>query len=467
MFELAVARKYILPRVRQFSVSCISIISILVIALVVWLSIVFFSAQEGIERRWTEKLIALTAPVRLTPTDSYFQSYYYQIDAYSSRSGFSYKSLSEKFKNDVPDPFDPENDPSLPKGFAKFDGVDIIKETMAGIKTLKLKPAIFETAYATVTVYKPDFRITQVSYVMAVDESNPLFLKSLIPPYTDIHDPHAILLPKSYLDAHAAIGDSVILSTQGFGVTSASTIRLEGHVAGFYDPGIIPVGGKIVLAPESLVKTLSGATIGEEQLLPSGINVHGCSLTEASRAKDEIVHFLKEKGLDTYWKVETFREYEFTKEIFQQMSSDKNLFLLIACIIIFVASSNIVSMLIILVRDKKKEIAILQALGATKKSIATIFGLCGFWMGIMGALLGSLFAWVTIKNLDLLLALLGRLQGFDVLNKAFYGESLSTDISVFAVLFVLALSCVASTFAGITASLAACRINCSDALRNE
>ena len=111
MYEFSVARKYLIPRVRQLSVSCISLISILVIAIVVWLSIVFFSAQEGIEKKWTEKMVALTAPIRLTPTDSYYQSYYYQIDSFSSKSDFASKSLPEKLASPFVDPFDPEDGP--------------------------------------------------------------------------------------------------------------------------------------------------------------------------------------------------------------------------------------------------------------------------------------------------------------------------------------------------------------------
>src|ERR1700733_3854149 len=96
MFELSVACKYLLPRWRQLSVSIISIISILVISLVVWLIVVFFSVTNGLEQSWIQKLISLTAPVRLTPTEAYYNSYYYQIDTISAASEYTPKSISEK-----------------------------------------------------------------------------------------------------------------------------------------------------------------------------------------------------------------------------------------------------------------------------------------------------------------------------------------------------------------------------------
>lgn len=465
MYEFTVARKYLIPRVRQLSVSCISLLSITVITLVVWLSIVFFSAQEGIERRWTEKMVALTAPIRLTPTDAYYESYYYQIDSYSSRSNFAYKSLMEKLQSPYVDPFDPENDPSLPAGF-KSENRDIVQDTVKLIEGLDYLPSVYETAHATVTVYLDNARITQSSYVMPFDEKNPLLGHSIQPPDLKTLPSGAVILPKSYKDAGVHLQDAVTLSTQGFGAVTPHQIKLKGFVAGFYDPGILPIGGKVILVSPTFVKELIGATVGQEQLLPTGFNIHNVPLQKVRAAKETILKALALSGLEKYWKVETYHDYEFTKDIFQQMQSDKNLFSLIAAIIIVVASSNIISMLILLVNDKKKEIAILQALGATKKSIALIFGFCGFCMGALGAFFGSLLAYFTLQNLTSVLHFLGKLQGFEVLNQSFYGNTLTTEVSQFAVLFVIVLCAIASTLAGIIASVSACRINTSEALRS-
>ena len=96
MFELSVAFKYLLPRRRQLSVSIISLISILVISLVVWLILVFFSVTNGLEKIWVEKMISLTAPVRILPTEAYYKSYYYQIDSHSVAANYTPKSFAKK-----------------------------------------------------------------------------------------------------------------------------------------------------------------------------------------------------------------------------------------------------------------------------------------------------------------------------------------------------------------------------------
>jgi lipoprotein-releasing system permease protein len=89
LFELSIAWKYLLPKRGQLSVALISLISITVISLVVWLILVFFSITQGLEKGWIDKLISVTAPVRITPTDAYFNSYYHQIDFLSRASDYS------------------------------------------------------------------------------------------------------------------------------------------------------------------------------------------------------------------------------------------------------------------------------------------------------------------------------------------------------------------------------------------
>ena len=114
MFEISVACKYLIPRRRQLSVSIISLISVLVIALVVWLIVVFFSVTDGLEKSWVQKLTALTAPVRVTPTDAYYNSYYYLVDSISEASNYAPKSIGEKRRAAAADPYQPASDEEIP-----------------------------------------------------------------------------------------------------------------------------------------------------------------------------------------------------------------------------------------------------------------------------------------------------------------------------------------------------------------
>ena len=120
-FVLSVASKYLLPKRRQLSVSIISLISVLVISLVVWLTIVFMSVTDGVRQNWLKQLITLNAPVQMTPTDAYYSSYFYKIDSVSSSSDYSTRTIGEKLVASLSDPYDPNYDMELPVNFPPAD----------------------------------------------------------------------------------------------------------------------------------------------------------------------------------------------------------------------------------------------------------------------------------------------------------------------------------------------------------
>jgi lipoprotein-releasing system permease protein len=155
-FELSVALKYLTPRWRQLSQSIISLISIIVISLVIWLIVVFFSVTYGLEKSWTSKLISLTAPIRITPTEEYYRSYYYLIDSFSHKSDYRLKSLREKEQSLVTNPYDPSTDEELPWNlstpYLNADGTikDLVKTVFHEIhKIPDVQANDYEIAHAT------------------------------------------------------------------------------------------------------------------------------------------------------------------------------------------------------------------------------------------------------------------------------------------------------------------------------
>ena len=238
-------------------------------------------------------------------------------------------------------------------------------------------------------------------------------------------------------------------------------------MAGFYDPGIIPLGGKYIIANSSLTSIIRSAPGQEQNPLNNGINIRFSDLSKTNSVKNQLTQSLKEKGIDNYWNVETYREFEYTKDLILQLQSEKNLYSVIALVIITVACSNIISMLIILVNDKKHEIGILRSMGASSASIAAIFGFCGTMIGILGSLFGILAAMVTLANLNTLVSFVSRLQGFDMFNAHFYGEILPQELSYHALSFVLAATVVISLLAGIVPAIKASLLKPSAILRSE
>jgi lipoprotein-releasing system permease protein len=190
-------------------------------------------------------------------------------------------------------------------------------------------------------------------------------------------------------------------------------------------------------------------------------------LTKTKQLASEIQNEFNNAGISKYWTITTFHDYEFSKDLMQQFQSDRYLFSFLGIIVLIVACSNIISFLILLVQDKKREIGILQALGASKKSIAIIFGGCGAVIGLVSSFIGIGAAYLTLKNLDSIVKFLSFLQGHAAFNAAFYGSSLPSEMSVSALVFVAIITPILSLVAGLIPARKACKFSPSEILRSE
>lgn len=278
-----------------------------------------------------------------------------------------------------------------------------------------------------------------------------------------------VLLAKNFLENGVMIGDRGYLSYSSTTTSSVQEHRLPIFVAGFYDPGILSIGNKCILVPPFVTRTInaSNTSFNLDKTQSNGMLVWFPDLSQAELIKDEILAALKAQGLDTYWKVTTFKEYDFAKDLMQQFQSDKYLFALVGVIILIVACCNIISLLVLLVNDKKKEIGILQAMGADRFSIAAIFGVCGTGLGILSSILGTLAALLTLHHIDSIVQLLSFIQGREAFNAAFFGKSLPNQLSHNAVLFILIATPLLSLLAGLIPAIKACRLRPSVILRSE
>ena len=461
--------------------------SVLVISLVVWLVLVFLSVTAGIERNWLQKLTALHAPIRLSPTEEYYGSYFYQIDAVSAASRYSYKTIGEKEESLESDPYAADSDAEVPPYWPSADRLsdgslnDPVKGAFAALKSLRLAFQDYEIGGALLRLsLQNGSSLSQMSYLLSIPDQNPR-LASLLEKGSPVSFAEGrlqlpdfgadvpVLLPKNYKESGVAPGDRGTLNFLAQTAASAQEQKIAIRVAGFYDPGVMGVGNKCLLVPKEVTRAIHGATqtFSPDGTPTNGIFVWTSDLSSAKEVKAEIEEKLKSGRVGSYWKVATYEEFEFAKDLLQQFRSDRTLLLLIAAIILIVACSNIISLLVLLVNDKKKEIAILQSMGASFWSIAAIFGLCGALMGALSSLLGGALAIFTLHHLDRLVSLLSALQGRAAFNPAFFGQSLPNQLSGEALLFVLIATPLLSLAAGLIPALKAGRIKPSSVLRSE
>lgn len=711
MFELSIALKYLLPKKKQLSLSIISVISVFVISLVVWLVLVFLSVTNGMEKNWIEKLVAINGPVQITPKPAYFSSRYYLIDSISLSSDYQLKSIEQKLNAPSTNPYDPKTDLEVPEYWspplkdAKGEMLDLVKAAFKSLEALRddypsLKATTYETAYAAFNIklirtqkslfprqnfntsslltqtglvssidpsvsrisnnilppdakdidnflhssllssddsldlsansqqeetfrkktevffsnfdlysvktpitgwilpykrinylnsckaivlknhgeiekiflptkveeynqLKADFKERQKSYIesqlsiskgkvtciqnsdkLEIDISDsPIIIlkgtrlkakldKSSIqtaksatnillnlsftiqgqsinlqspignleldelqvkthfktppslesaPPWLysyeqldktvqyklpeELNGDEPIFLPKAFKDKGARLGDRGYISYQSSTSSSIQEQKIAFYIAGFFDPGLSPLGSRMALISKAIPQIINNDTGQEGTNRITGIRVDIPQLSKIPALEKELKRQFINNGLEDYWKVESFYHYEFSKDFIEQLQSDKTLLTLIAVIIIIVACSNIVSMLILLVNDKTVEIGILQSMGATSKSIAAIFGGCGIALGITGCVLGTSMAMLTLANFDVLVSFLSQIQGHNAFNAAFYGETIPTELSLDALYFVICTTVVLSLIAGIIPAIKATLIKPTETLR--
>ncbi len=283
---------------------------------------------------------------------------------------------------------------------------------------------------------------------------------------------YPIYLPKQFLQNGVALMSegTMTLPSQDPTKKSASSKGLPIFVAGFFDTGILSVGGKVAVVSSTAVNSLSNFfPLAKDPFTSSSLIIFSppekqLSLVKLTHTAEDVIE--KTPQASEIFTLINYRELDTTKDLFQQLSSEKNLFRLISLILLSAASSNIFCMLFILVHTKAKEIAILRALGSSKRSIQAIFTMAGAILGLFGAALGIAAASVTLYFLPQILHTLSSLQGQEVLQSAIYGVIEKETINLNVLLLTLFLTSLTSSLAGWLASLKACRIDISDALRS-
>ena len=154
--------------------------------------------------------------------------------------------------------------------------------------------------------------------------------------------------------------------------------------------------------------------------------------------------------------------------IFSAMQVQKNVMFLIVMLIILVAAFNIISSLIMMVKDKESAIAILRTIGASRGMIMRIFLIAGTSIGFAGTLLGALAGVVITYYLVDIQSFLERLTGESFFSaEVFFFSQLPSKIEFYEVLMVSGLSLMISFLATLYPSFKAARTDPAEVLRND
>jgi len=153
---------------------------------------------------------------------------------------------------------------------------------------------------------------------------------------------------------------------------------------------------------------------------------------------------------------------------FTALQVEKNVMFLILTLIILVAAFNIISGLIMLVKDKGHDIAILRTMGATRGSVMRIFFLAGASVGVLGTLFGLLLGITFSLNIEHIRQGLQRMTGTDLFSAEIYFLShLPAVLDWSEVLQVVVMALTLSFLATLYPSWRAAKLDPVEALRYE
>ena len=159
---------------------------------------------------------------------------------------------------------------------------------------------------------------------------------------------------------------------------------------------------------------------------------------------------------------------DLNKSFFGALKVERNVMFIILTLIIIVAAFNIISGLTILVKNKTKEIAILRTIGVSKNSIAKIFFVTGFIIGLLatitGVTIGVLFSYY-IEEIRVLITTIFNIRLFP--EEIYFLSQIPSEINLVYISIISFFSLLITFLATILPSASAAKLDPIKALKYE
>ncbi|MEM0899089.1 MAG: lipoprotein-releasing ABC transporter permease subunit [Pseudomonadota bacterium] len=177
--------------------------------------------------------------------------------------------------------------------------------------------------------------------------------------------------------------------------------------------------------------------------------------------KDDIVQAAERPLLTVDWR-------QRNSAFFSALIIERNAMFLILSIVVIVASLNIISSLIMLVKEKGRGIAILRTMGATRGSILRIFIMAGTGVGVVGTTVGVLLGVLFCLNIRSIQRFMNWISGQEVWDPTIrFLSEIPADMDFWETVSVVALALLLSFLAAIFPARRAAKLDPVEALRYE
>ena len=358
-YEFWVGRRYVRSKSGNRFVSLISAISMLGIAIAVAVLIIVLSVVNGFERELKDRLLAMSAHATIESPDG-------ALSDWSTHIQVAVKN--ERVNAAAP--------------YVDGQGLLVLGEHLSGAQLRGIEPALEDKVSGIVDV------ITDGDlYTLKAGEFN------------------IVLGVELAKELRASIGDKLTVTLAEGIVTPAGimprTKRLT--VSGIYRVGMYEFDRRLAFI------NLSDA----QRLFRMGDSVSGVRLavTDIFSASEIVREVALDAGGGVLVSDWTRRHVNF----FRSIQITKSILFVILLLVVAVAAFNIVSTLVMVVKDKQADIAIMRTVGARPLSIMKIFIIQGSIIGVIGTFLGLVFGVLFASNLETIVGVVETIFGIKIL----------------------------------------------------
>ncbi len=410
MFELWIGNRYVRSRSDDRFVSLISAISMLGIAIAVAVLILVLSVVNGFERELKDRLLAMTAHASIEHVDG----------AMTDWEALSATALDNPRVSAV-------------APFVDGQALLVFGEQISGVELRGVDPAA-------------ENRVSGIGEMMTEGD-----LVSLEPGSFNI-----VLGVELARALRVGIGDKVTVTLAEGIVTPAGVApRMKRFVvSGLYRVGMYEFDRRL-----AFVNIGDAQKLYRKQDAVSGIRLAVTDIFEAPAIVREVALQHGVVVLVSDW---TRRHVNF----FRSIQITKSILFVILLLVVAVAAFNIVSTLVMVVKDKQADIAILRTIGARPSSILKIFMTQGSVIGIVGTAAGALFGILLAVNLENIVTSLEAVFGIKFLAADVYFISdLPAELRIADVVRITSIALTLALVSTIYPAWVAARIAPAEALR--
>ncbi len=291
-----------------------------------------------------------------------------------------------------------------------------------------------------------------------------------------IRDEQGVVLGQRLAEnLHVTVGDNVtLISPQGRATIAGFIPRMKSYpVVGTVKLGMHEFDSGLVLLPFNEAQSyflLSTPTFDEngnpQPVVPgsgavSNLQVMVNDVNDASSIAQTLRAKLGSNARIYDWQ-------QTNGSIFAALKVQRNVMVIILALIILVAAFNIISSLVMLVKEKGRDVAVLRTMGASRGSIMRIFMAAGTWIGVVGTVAGVGLGLILAAYLEPIHHLIEKLTGQELLiENIYFLSTLPTKTDPQEVIVIVLLSLALSFLATIYPARRAASLDPAEALRYE